>query len=76
MVIFKIDSIRGFTGPAERDAIVTCNTHAPFPGVALKAVEPVACYVHLIRLRRYVQRLQDTRAFLDIFSADPACFAR
>jgi hypothetical protein len=42
----------------------------------LKAVEPVACYVHLIRLLRYVQRLQDTRAFPDIFSADPACFAR
>jgi hypothetical protein len=39
----------------------------------LQAVKAKACDVHVLRLLRYVQQLQDTHALPDLIGANPAC---
>jgi hypothetical protein len=36
-------------------------------------MEPTARDVHVLRLSRYFQQLQDTRTFPDLIGADPPC---
>ena len=73
MVVFKIDIMRVFAGPAERDAVVSGNAHVPSPRVAVQTVEPVTCHIHVFRLRCHLQQLKDTHALPHILGADPVC---
>ena len=75
MVVLKVDIVRVFPRPAERDAIVSSDVHGPSPQVAAQTVEPIPCDVHVLRLRCHLQRLKDTHAFPDIFGTDPASLA-
>jgi hypothetical protein len=43
--------------------------------VPLKAVETKTCDIHVLRLPRYFQQLQDTHALPDVIGTDPACLA-
>src|SRR5438093_987708 len=67
VVILKIDIVRVFPRPAERDAVVSSDAHGPSPRFAAQTVEPISCDVHVLRLRCRFQRLKDTHALPDIF---------
>jgi hypothetical protein len=75
MVILKIDIMRVFTQPTERDPLISGDAHGPSPRGAVQTMESIACNVHVLWLRCHFQRLKDTHALPDIFGADPASFA-
>jgi len=58
MVVLEIDIQRVSPDQPKADAIVPGHPHGPSPRLAVQTVEPVACNVHILGLRRHVQRLQ------------------
>ena len=75
MVVFKIDIQSIFARPAESDPVIPSHAHRPAFRPALQAVEAKASDVHVLRLRRHFQKLQDANALPDMIGADPACLA-
>src|SRR6266849_6212352 len=75
MIVFKIDIQSIFARPAESDPVIPSHAHRPAFRPALQAVEAKACNVHILRLPRYFQQLQDALALPDIIGADPARLA-
>src|SRR6266852_9025915 len=73
MIVFKIDIQSAFARPAESDPVIPSHAHRPAFRFALQAVETKACDVHVLRLPRYFQQLQDAHALPDMIGADPAC---
>src|ERR1035441_4705144 len=75
MVVFKVDILRVFARPRERDAVVAGDAHRPSLRGAVQAVEPVPCQIHLFRLSCYFQRLKNTHALPEKRGADSTCLA-
>jgi len=75
MVILKIDIVRAFGRPAERDPVVSSDAHGPSPRLAAQTMEPVPRNAHILWLCCHFQRLKDTNALPDIFGADPSSLA-
>src|SRR5215469_11367389 len=57
VVVFKVNILRVFAGPAERDAVVCADAHGPPLRAAAEIVEPVPGHVHVSRLGGQLQGL-------------------
>ena len=75
MVIFKIDIQGVFTRPTESNPVIPGHAHRPAFRFALQALEAKARDVHVFRLSRHFQQLQDTHTLPDMIGTDPACRA-
>jgi hypothetical protein len=75
MVVFKIDIQSAFARPAESDPVIPSHAHRPAFRPAVQAVESEILQLHILRLPRYFQQLQDALALPDMIGADPARLA-
>jgi hypothetical protein len=71
MVILEIDFGRALARPAERDPEIGADADGPPPGAPAQGVEPVSRDIHVLRLCRGFERLENTHAFADVFCANP-----
>ena len=72
MVVLKINIDRFVTQPAKRDPEISAHSDRPPLRLALKSMEAHTGDIHVFRLSRRFQQLQDTNALPQVLGPNPA----